>query len=116
MSKSNIAERIRSLRLSRGWSQEALARASGISKRTIERAETGKPVSHFTLSEIASAFEMTLPEFQSGNDEANETIRITLTVDVPASNPKKASRIISSVLENLSANDREMLISALPAT
>jgi hypothetical protein len=39
---------LRDLRLRRGWSQEHLAEASGVSVRTIQRIEGGQPPSPFT--------------------------------------------------------------------
>jgi DNA-binding XRE family transcriptional regulator len=47
---------VRWQRLQRHWSQEHLAAASGVSVRTIQRLECGKPVSVDTLSAIAATF------------------------------------------------------------
>lgn len=43
-------------RIERGWSQEKLASATGLSKKTIENAESNKPAYGDTLKRIAAAF------------------------------------------------------------
>lgn len=48
---------IRKLRLDRGWSQEQLAEASGVSTRTIQRIERGKKASLESLKCLAAVFE-----------------------------------------------------------
>ena len=49
---------VQKLRLKRGWSQEQLAEASGLSARTIQRIEAGQPASTETLKSIAAVFEL----------------------------------------------------------
>ena len=49
---------IQKLRLKRGWSQQQLAEASGLSARTIQRIETGHPASVETLKSLAAVFEI----------------------------------------------------------
>lgn len=49
---------IQKLRLKRGWSQQQLADASGLSARTIQRIEAGQPASTETLKSIAAVFEL----------------------------------------------------------
>lgn len=49
--------RLRQMREARGWSQEHLAAAAGISTRTVQRLETGDAASRETLMALASAFE-----------------------------------------------------------
>ncbi len=49
---------IQKLRLKRGWSQQQLANASGLSARTIQRIEAGQPASIETLKSIAAVFEL----------------------------------------------------------
>lgn len=48
-------EEIRRRRIERGWSQEQLAEAAGCTKRTIENAESGKPVYVHTIGAIAAS-------------------------------------------------------------
>ncbi|CAB3911020.1 helix-turn-helix domain-containing protein [Achromobacter anxifer] len=60
---------IQKLRLKRGWSQQQLAQASGLSARTIQRIEAGQPASVETLKSIASVFEV---DFSTLNTEEAE--------------------------------------------
>jgi transcriptional regulator with XRE-family HTH domain len=48
-------ESIRQARLAKGWRAEDLARKAGYSKRTIENAESGKPIDMSTVADIATA-------------------------------------------------------------
>ena len=57
---------IQKLRLKRGWSQQQLAHASGLSTRTIQRVEAGHPASTETLKSIAAVFEV---DFSTLNPE-----------------------------------------------
>ncbi len=65
---------IQKLRLQRGWSQEQLAELSGLSVRTIQRIENGKPASAESLKSLASVFEiefsMLLPKSVDSIDSA----------------------------------------------
>lgn len=49
----SLAER----RMAKGWSQEDLAEISGLSVRTIQRAETGSKLGLETLKALAASFE-----------------------------------------------------------
>ncbi|WP_430420580.1 2TM domain-containing protein [Phenylobacterium sp.] len=49
---------VQKLRLKKGWSQDQLAVLSGLSVRTIQRLEGGKPASVETLKAVASVFEI----------------------------------------------------------
>ena len=57
---------IQKLRLRKGWSQEQLAQASGLSARTIQRIEAGQPASTETLKSLAAVFEV---DFSTLNPE-----------------------------------------------
>ena len=61
---------VQKLRLKRGWSQQQLAEASGLSARTIQRIETGHPASVETLKSIAAVFEV---DFSTLNPEQTMT-------------------------------------------
>lgn len=52
------AEKIRKLRLQRGWTQEQLATVAGTTTRTVQRMESGKLSSLETLKAVASAFDL----------------------------------------------------------
>jgi transcriptional regulator with XRE-family HTH domain len=49
---------VQKLRLKRGWSQQQLAEASGLSVRTVQRIEAGQPASTETLKSLAAVFEV----------------------------------------------------------
>lgn len=51
---------IQKVRLQRGWSQQQLAEASGLSARTIQRIEAGQPASLESLKCLAAVFEVDL--------------------------------------------------------
>lgn len=51
---------IQSRRLKKAWSQEDLARHSGLSTRTIQRAESGHAVSPESLKCLAAVFETSI--------------------------------------------------------
>jgi len=57
---------IQTLRLKRGWSQQQLADASGLSARTIQRIEAGNPASTESLKSLAAVFEV---DFSTLNPE-----------------------------------------------
>lgn len=58
MNETRIAE----LRTQRGWTQERLAEASGVTARTVQRLEAGSDASLDTLSRIAKALEVQVRE------------------------------------------------------
>jgi len=49
---------LKSLRLEKGWSQEQLAAISGLSDRTIQRAERGETPSLETVRALAASFDL----------------------------------------------------------
>lgn len=55
---------IQKLRLQRGWSQEQLAEASGLSVRTIQRLEGGQPGSLESTKALAAVFDIDLSRLQ----------------------------------------------------
>lgn len=57
---------VQKLRLKRGWSQQQLAEASGLSVRTIQRIEAGHPGHVESLKSLAAVFEV---DFQTLNEE-----------------------------------------------
>jgi len=61
---------IQKLRLKRGWSQQQLAEAAGLSVRTIQRIENGHPASTETLKSLAAVFEV---DFSTLNPEPDMT-------------------------------------------
>ncbi len=59
-------ERIRSLRMKKGWPREQLAQIAGVSVRTIRRVEAGSTASFEALRAIAGAFGLEVHELMRG--------------------------------------------------
>jgi len=55
---------VKKLRLQRSWSQEQLAEYSGLSIRTIQRIEKGKPAQMESFQSIAAVFEVNVDDLQ----------------------------------------------------
>ena len=64
---SRFGGRVRSLRHSRGWSMDTLARLAGLSRKTIGKLEAGlnRPI-YRTLNRLARAFEVPPGELLAG--------------------------------------------------
>lgn len=56
----------RLLREARGWTQEHLAEASGLSVRTIQRIEAGEPPAQETLLALAATFDLSVVDLEDG--------------------------------------------------
>ena len=70
MSKLTISEQIRSLRKSKGLSQEALAENAGINLRTLQRIETGNTIPRGeTLRLLARALDVSVQEMSAMIEE-----------------------------------------------
>ncbi|MEL7468193.1 MAG: helix-turn-helix domain-containing protein [Pseudomonadota bacterium] len=65
---------VRKLRLDRAWSQETLAEISGLSVRTIQRAERGERASLETRNALAAALEVDLKNLTLETDMAVPTL------------------------------------------
>ncbi|WP_297731205.1 helix-turn-helix transcriptional regulator [uncultured Maricaulis sp.] len=81
---------LKSLRLDKGWSQEQLATISGLSHRTIQRAERGETPSLETLRALASSFELTparLRDLIQPQETERPDMASTDTPPNPAPNP-----------------------------
>lgn len=75
MNYQTISENIRRFRESRQWSQEELARASGVDVRTIQRSEGGKAkLALESLKAIAAAFDSTIEDLQLDQAEVARLI------------------------------------------
>lgn len=57
-------EKVRQLRMSKGWPQEQLALASGLSVRTVQRVESEGAASLNTAMSLAATFEVDVSELQ----------------------------------------------------
>lgn len=69
-----ILNKLKDVRVSRGWTQELLSQASGLSRRTIQRLEAGAPASVETIKSLLSTLE--LPNVDSLVDEKSESNKI----------------------------------------
>lgn len=69
---------IRKLRLQQGWSQEHLAQISGLSVRTVQRAERGQTIGLESAKSLAAVFdinvEQLLTQEQAMTNEASLTL------------------------------------------
>lgn len=70
-------------RIERGFTQEELADEAGLSKRTIEKIEAGKPVYVRTMAEVAAALDVPLKQLLAGNHE-NGPIECASPEETPA--------------------------------
>jgi transcriptional regulator with XRE-family HTH domain len=64
---------IQTLRLKRGWSQQQLAEASGLSTRTVQRLEAGFPASTESLKSLAAVFEVDFSTLKPESEMNAET-------------------------------------------
>ena len=55
---------VKRLRQKKDWSQDQLARMTGLSTRTIQRIESGSPASKESLKALASVFEVDISTLQ----------------------------------------------------
>ena len=64
---------MKSLRLTRHWSQEQLAQLSNLNVRTIQRIEKGEGAGLETLKSLASVFEISVDELKSVIERDNQS-------------------------------------------
>jgi transcriptional regulator with XRE-family HTH domain len=67
------AERIRTLREQRAWSQEHLASVAGLSTRTLQRIEAGSAATQETCLALATALEVPVADLVGGGAEGGAT-------------------------------------------
>ncbi|MDR7067841.1 transcriptional regulator with XRE-family HTH domain [Pseudoxanthomonas japonensis] len=67
------AERIRTLRERRAWSQEHLASFAGLSARTLQRIEAGSAATHETCMALAAALEVPVVDLVGSGAEGGAT-------------------------------------------
>lgn len=67
---------IKDLRLKKGWTQEDLARHSGLSTRTIQRVERGERIGSESMKCLAAVFEIPINSLKLGQlmDDTNCTV------------------------------------------
>ena len=67
-----IGSNIRKHRELRHWTQEELALAAGVDVRTVQRAESGRPLALESLKAIAAAFDTTVEALSASPAATNE--------------------------------------------
>lgn len=69
-----VAEKVKTYRLTKAWSQEQLAEVASLSVRTVQRTEKGQKPSLETLSAIASAFGVNVSDLSEETYVANQAL------------------------------------------
>lgn len=95
------AERIRAARVARGWSQEDLARAAGVSPTTVHRAEAALAVAPGSLAAICGALGLPAEELAataySGRPVPQDLADLWLRL------PARRRRLAAAILRELGA-------------
>jgi len=76
---------LKSLRLEKGWSQEQLATISGLSDRTIQRAERGETPSLETVRALAASFDLSSAQLRDLIQSHEETADMAANDATPVS-------------------------------
>lgn len=71
-------ELIRTLRLSRGWSQLDLAERAGVGERTIRNAESGRFIEGSTASYVAGALDVELEQLLDSRNSVHSDIHLRI--------------------------------------
>ncbi len=69
------AEKIKSLRTARAWSQEHLAEVAGLGRRTIQRVESAGTASYETAQAIAAVFEVDMADITTHETPLDDALR-----------------------------------------
>lgn len=84
--ESITLEKLKDVRVSRGWTQELLSQASGLSRRTIQRLEAGAPASPETVKSLLSTLELTsIADLAEHETKTNDSKREYLYFSSPSS-------------------------------
>jgi len=67
------SSRLKKLRQERQWSQDQLAKLTGLNLRTIQRLEAGSKISTESLRALASVFEVPTDSLLTTNDEPSQS-------------------------------------------
>ena len=92
--------RIVDLRTQRGWTQERLAEASGVTVRTVQRLEAGNDASLDTLTRVATALEIPVRDLFATVDEGDHG-RAATALDTRARRQQERRDTITGGLEAL---------------
>jgi transcriptional regulator with XRE-family HTH domain len=69
-----VAEKVKTYRLTKAWSQEQLAEVASLSVRTVQRTEKGQKPSLETLSALASAFGVNVSDLSEETYDASQAL------------------------------------------
>ncbi|HHJ13306.1 MAG TPA: XRE family transcriptional regulator [Gammaproteobacteria bacterium] len=110
--RKQLADRVRSIRVRRGWSQEVLAELSGLNRSyigAIERAEHNIGLDN--IERIASALEIRLAELLDDSAVLPECARSTPEPDTPVSQPVVIHRkLFLELLHQCGETHRELVL------
>ena len=109
-----IGEKIRELRESAGKTQEVLAAMSGIDRRTIQRAESGKAVQMESLSSIASALNVPLTQIIEATDNDKDDVENLAAQSLIVLRPIQSGMGLINLVQ--SSFDGKMTCEAEPTT
>lgn len=84
---------IQEMRKARGWSQEELAMHTGLSVRTIQRIESGRPATLESLKCLAAVFETSVAELAREKPEMTDTNSMDTTA-LQRAQERKAIRYV----------------------
>ncbi|WP_341646110.1 helix-turn-helix domain-containing protein [Thauera sp. SDU_THAU2] len=77
--------RLKSERRKRGWSQDHLAAASGVSTRTVQRLERGDKATLSSLTALASVFALSVDALTVSSSPVRRTTPLTILADIAPS-------------------------------
>lgn len=77
------ANRIRSERENRGWSQEHLGNVAGLSLRTVQRIEKTGTASFESVAALAAVFSVDLADLRANESEPARTRALRLSLELP---------------------------------
>lgn len=77
--------RLKAERRKRGWSQDHLAAASGVSTRTVQRLERGDKAALSSLAALASALTLSVDALTVSNGPVRRTTPLTILPDIAPS-------------------------------
>jgi len=92
---SPIAKNVAAFRTRRHWTQEALAAATKLSPRTIQRIERGEPASVETLLSIAGALDVSVEDLKRDHDAEQLRKLQNRFLTIPLMLVERAGQLIS---------------------
>ena len=100
---------IRQRRLDKGWSQEELARHSGLSCRTIQRIESGQKAGLESLKSLAAVFETSVSALMQEQNPNKQTSSQDVENNLLNQIEKEAIDFAQSIIKGPSNGDKDCL-------